>query len=89
MAVSQSRVTVGTSVTLIGSPETDGDRRSSVIIRNRGSVSIFIGGSGVTSTNGFQLDAGESITAEFIASDSIYAVTSTGSAICHILQTGV
>lgn len=61
----------------------------SCLIRNRGSVAVFIGGSAVTTATGFQLDPGESVsldTGGTGAGVATYAITASGSAAIHVLQ---
>lgn len=53
-----SGITIATTTTLIVAINTD---RTSVLIRNNGSQTIYIGDSSVTTTNGYKLNAGQSI----------------------------
>lgn len=62
---------------------------AAVLIRNRGSVPVFLGGAAVTTGTGFQLDAGEAISIDIAgANDPLYGVVASGSAVCHVLQVG-
>lgn len=59
MAVWQKRVTVGTTATRIDDAETAPDL--ALIVRNRSSNPVFIGGSNVTTSDGFELSPGDSL----------------------------
>src|SRR5829696_8377809 len=61
VAVRATRVTVtDTATPLIGSTA-DYQMGSSALIRNRGSVSVYVGGSGVTTATGYELEPGDAI----------------------------
>jgi hypothetical protein len=62
---------------------------SSALIRNRGSVAVFIGGSGVTTATGFQLDPGEAIPVDLDDGEIPYGRVVSGTPICHVLEVGV
>lgn len=58
------------------------------IIRNRGSVAVYIGASGVTTSTGFQIDPGESISLRVSrAMTPLYGITASSSAAVHVLFT--
>lgn len=61
----------------------------SVLLRNRGSVAVYVGGSNVTTSNGYQLDPGEWVSLDSSgtgANTATYGVTASGSATVHVLQ---
>jgi hypothetical protein len=58
----------------------------SVLIKNTSTDSVYIGGSNVSSSNGFVLAQNNSITVDLTA-DQVYAVTGTGTALVHLLWT--
>lgn len=58
------------------------------VIRNRGSVAVYIGASGVTTSTGFQLDPGESVSLRVArAMTPLYGITGSSSAAVHVLFT--
>lgn len=89
MAVKGHRVNVTASATALEVAITA--QSGSLVVRNRGAVAIYIGGSDVTSAAGYQLDPSESI--EIAAMDmsptGVYGITASGTAACHVLQVGV
>lgn len=89
MAVKGHRVTVAATATALEVAITA--QSGSLVVRNRGSVAIYIGGSDVTSAAGYQLDPSESIevACEDISPSGVYAITASGTAACHVLQVGV
>jgi hypothetical protein len=100
MAVQSGRVTVTTSATrLDASAESDynpaGDLAfsrvygQSCLVRNRGSVSVFLGGAGVAAGTGFELEADQSVAVDLAGTDALHGITASGSALCHVLQSGV
>jgi len=66
-------VDIGTSATLIKAANID---RKGILIRNYGSISIYIGDNAVTTSNGYELEAGKCIYLK--DTEAIYAVASTG-----------
>lgn len=89
---SASRVTVDTTANgtaLWSNPTTAPfSRGAEVIIRNRGSVAVYIGESGLTTSTGFQLDAGESLSLRVARGMApLYGITGSSSASVHVLRT--
>lgn len=73
------RKTVTSSAAAIGSPGS-----ATIAIRNAGDTDCYLGGSGVSSSTGFLLAAGEFM--EFAkVSGTLYAVTASGSTTLHTL----
>ncbi|WP_416902752.1 hypothetical protein [Micromonospora echinospora] len=87
MPVSPRRVPVGTTIARLDSA--DVGQMVSLVARNRGTVAVYVGGRMVSTTTGFQLDPGETITLDLRPTDGgLYAITASGSAECHVLQVG-
>lgn len=60
------------------------------MIRNKdASASIFIGGSTVTATTGFEVFAGEALSLDLVAQDALYGITASGNVNCDVIQAGV
>jgi len=78
-----SATLVLTAVPATGTQYSDG---STVVIRNRGTSSVYFGGSDVTTATGFQLDTGESISFDLGVGENVYAVTAGGTETLHVLQ---
>lgn len=87
MAGSAQR-TVTTSATSLD-VDTSLNSARSCLLRNRGSVAVYVGGVGVTTANGYQLDPGEWVSLDTSgtgAGVATYAVTASGSSTVHVLQ---
>lgn len=90
MAVVAARVSVTTTATrLDASAPTDSVSGQRVTVYNAGSASVFLGGSGVLSTDGFELPAGGSYDEELSPGDELYGITASGTVICHVIRVGV
>ena len=84
MAIISSQVTVtGTKQSIIGVDNVTRD----VLLHAKHEV--FIGNSGVTSTNGYILDNGDQIRLSLMDGEDLWAVTSGGSGTLHILVSKV
>lgn len=81
MAAIAFRVTCDTSADAIASNDS-----GRYVVRNRGSVAVYLGGAAVTSSDGFQLDPGESASFDLNGSDDLYGVVASGSAAVHVLK---
>ena len=80
MAIITSQVTVtGTSQSIISVDNVTRD----VLLHAKHEV--FIGDSGVTSTNGYILDNGDQIRLSLVDGEDLWAVTSGGSGTLHVL----
>jgi len=71
--LSAAAVTVGTSAAVVSAASAT---RQSVLIQNLGSVDIFVGPSGVTTSNGLKVAAGETLTLDDNVA-AIYAISGT------------
>lgn len=76
MAVDQGRVTVTTAATEVV-----------VGVRGAGTVKfsadVYVGGPDVTTSNGFPLSAGDTFSLDLARSDSLYAITASGTATAY------
>lgn len=101
MAVRAARVTVTTEATRLDVHETSLSRNTGsdeILVRNRGLVPVFLGGQGVTHATGFQLDAGDQVSMSLLSrgrswapaqGDTLFGIVQSGTAVCHVLQSGV
>lgn len=78
-------MSVGTSATEIVEPDFDG---GSFAICNRDADSVFLGGSGVTTGNGYELGAGESLGIRLDQGDDLYGIVASGTARVDVLRVG-
>lgn len=90
MAVVAERVDVGTSPTALnGSDGSDYRSGKSLLIRNRATVSIDVGGADVAATAGFELAAGESISIALEPGEVVYGIVAAATARVDVLRQGV
>lgn len=87
MAVLASRATIGTTATRLDTVETV--TRWALTIVNRGTVSIFVGGAGVTTATGFEIAAGERLSMTLRPTDAgLYAISTEAGQRVDRLQVG-
>lgn len=89
MAVQPDQVAVGTTATELTTAPTDTVAGQSLAIRNKGTASVYLGGAGVTTGNGFELAAGESLSVDLAEGERLYAIAASGTVPVHVLRTGV
>ena len=89
MAVSHSRVSVGTTATKLTS-DYDGKDGQTINVQNpAGGADVFLGGEGVTTTSyGFLLGAGISFSVELQDDEKLYAVVASTTQTVNILRQG-
>ena len=88
MTVKATRVTVGTSPTKINSKPADGLSGSGGQARNRGAASVFVGGSDVTTTDGYEVEAGDVLSFDLDQGENIYGIVASGTCEMHVLEGG-
>lgn len=90
MATKSAQVSVTNSATRLDQTLSPAAKRSSILIRNRGSVAVYVGASDVATNSGLQIDAGEAISVDLGATPGpfLYGITASGTATCHVLQVG-
>lgn len=87
MAVSASRVTVGTAATELSG--TDHDRRSGSSVLIRPTADVYVGGPGVTTAAGYLVPAGMEFAVDLVGADRLFAVAATSGVAVSVLRTGV
>jgi hypothetical protein len=83
-ALTAARVTVASTATLVSTGSTTGG--SSVLIRNAGAASVYLGAVAVTTATGFELPAGDAITVPLGPSEPVYGIVTTGTVVVHKLE---
>lgn len=81
-----SAVSVGTSATAL--PATALSGRRLVVVRNAGSVTVYLGASDVTTTAGWPLEPGWSLQLALGAELAIYGIVASGSGAVRVLEVG-
>lgn len=83
-AVVVSRVTVGTSATLIYTAPIANMGR--VVVRNPSTVSVYVGPSGVTTATGFEIAAGDALGINLALGDTLYGVVAAATQVVHTIS---
>ena len=89
MAVTHSRVSVGTTATKLTS-DFDGKDGQTINVQNpAGAVDVYLGGEGVTTTSyGYLLKAETSFSVELQDDEKLYAVVASGTQTVNIIRQG-
>jgi hypothetical protein len=69
-------VTVTTTATLVVTAD---DKNRTVYLHNPSGVKMYLGGSTVTTTTGFHLDNGDTLTIELPLRETLYGIVAAGS----------
>jgi hypothetical protein len=90
MATKAAAVTVANTPTslIIASPQADSVSGADIAVRNTSAVTVFLGGAAVTTSTGFPLFAGESVSMS-IGEDAVYGIVVTSTAVVSVLMVGV
>jgi hypothetical protein len=83
MAITGSRVSVAVAATALSTADADG---STVLVKNAGSSSIFLGGAAVTIATGYELLAGESVAVQMAATETLYGIVAASTVTAHVLE---
>jgi hypothetical protein len=84
--VEGTRVTVGTTAVQLYAAS--GGTRARLLVTNRGTAPVFLGGDGtVTTANGYELTNGTSVTVEVESGDEVFAVAGTAGHRVDVLRT--
>lgn len=86
MSVSSAAVTVTTSATALHAADAD---PHSVAVANVGASTVYLGGSDVTTANGFPLAAGASVPVGLSPSEILYGRVTSGTVEVRVLRQGV
>lgn len=91
MAAHGLRVNVTNQATALnGSDSGDVHPGKSIVATNRSATALDLGGPNVATGQGFQLDAGDTVSIDLEHGETIYAVgPAAGPYVVHVLRTGV
>lgn len=90
MAVGHARVSVAATATVLGSAAADRDGFTVVVQNPSGGATVFLGGSGVTTTDyGYSLAAGAEVSVELLKGEALYGVVASGTTTVNVLRIGV
>lgn len=61
-----------------------------VLIKNQGSIAVYVGPSGLTTSTGFLVNPGEALSLDSLrGDDALYGITGSSSTTVHVLQAGI
>lgn len=90
MSVLTARIDVTSTPVPVTVSATDQAFNANLVVRNRGAASVWLGGASVTTSNGFELGAGETL--PFRGFDTavlpLYAVAASGTNTLHVFRAG-
>lgn len=92
MALRSTVVTVGTTATPLapGSDQDGNPTYRDLALYNGSGVTVYVGGSGVTTANGFPIPASGTLSLDSRdAAGQVYAIVATGTASVNVLEVGV
>lgn len=90
MTFATASVTVTTTAQALTGTDSDNLIGSGICVKNTGATTCYIGGSDVTSANGYPLAAGEAFAADSATGgDVLYARTASGTTTVAVLRSGV
>lgn len=88
MSVNSQQVTVTTTATRLD-PTADGTiPQGACLIGNRGSASVWLGNSTVTTGTGFEFPSGATMSADLRNGDALWAVAASGTVSVHVIEVG-
>lgn len=90
MTIKNANVAVTTAATRIDTqPNTGTYNGDSVIVQNLGTASVYLGGTGVTtSAYGYELKANASISANLRTDDQLWGIVTAGTITVNVLTVG-
>jgi len=94
VAVKSAQVAVATTATVLsgvdpGDANASPDGQSVLVSNPVGGVSVYLGGSDVTTANGYLLLAGEKVPADLGGKEILYGCVASGTQSVYVLRTGV
>lgn len=90
MAVTAAQVSVGTTATLLSASDTDNISGQALVVKvtSAATAPVFLGPANVTTTTGFEVAIGGSISLDLGQGETLYGVATTIQTV-HVLRTGV
>jgi hypothetical protein len=89
VAISTAQVAVSTTAAKLTTTPTDSRAGSSIAITAPSAADLYVGGSGVTSSNGFRVVAGATLTVDLQSGEDLYGVLASGTGTAYVLRSGV
>lgn len=90
MAIAHAQVTVGITATLLSAGVAGRDGQTVLVQSPSGGSAIYLGSATVTSTvYGYELVAGTDFSIELQDTESLFAITASGTQVVNVLRQGV
>ena len=90
MALAHERVSVGTTATLLSSEYAGKDGQTVSVQNPSSSVTVYIGGAGVTTTSyGYALGTSSDMSVELQTGETLYGVVASSTLTVNVLRQGV
>lgn len=91
MPLSPASITVGTAATLLSTTDRAGTANGQAILVKvpAGGQVVYIGGANVTTTTGYPLAAGETLSLDIEGDDVVYGIVAATTQAVNVLRTGV
>lgn len=87
MAVTSEQVSVADTAVALNT-ESGSVGGTKLVVTNRGSAAVHLGDSTVTTSDGYELAAGETITVELSHGEQLFAIGDATADDVHVLRTG-
>lgn len=87
MSVAHATKTVTTTAGRLDSA--DQSAGASVAVKNVGSVTVYVGGPGVTTAAGYPVAAGEAVSMDVGKGDEVYGIVGSGTCEVRVLESGI
>lgn len=84
-AVLYTRVTVATTATLIFTAPATGSM-ARVLVRNPSAVSVYVGDAAVTTANGFEIAAGDSLGINLNSGDPLFGIVASATQVVYTIR---
>lgn len=88
MTVAAEAVTVADTATALNAVDSTSPL-SLIVSVPSGGVTVYVGASDVTTTDGFPVAAGESLSVDLQSGEVLYGIVATGTQAANVLRTGV
>lgn len=90
MAFKSTQKSVTTTASVLNQAEGDYIDGASLLVKvPAGGATIYVGGSDVTSSNGYAVAAGEALACDVDPAERLYAVTASGTQTAYVLARGI
>jgi hypothetical protein len=87
MSIQTQPVAVAVTATRLDSTA-EGTALSQCMVKNVGTATVYIGGSNVTTANGFPLEIGEAATCDLGRNEALFGIVASGTQNVRVMEVG-